>query len=391
MTAPTHAVRSSDTDEAARGLSFTNRATEADYRSYFLTQDRRDAIIAIAVFVFFKATFSAFDLMFQTPAQADLLLEARFGFAALSVIVMALFARIRSASQYDALMLAWVLLAILSNFFTIAHRPSEHFGFLSTSPMLILLLFVFFRNRFNLQLLSAILLMGSDFFTVLVLRIALPSQTLIQTAATYAMAIIIGAIVSWQLHSARRQYFATRSNENRLRARLHELAYRDELTGVLNRRSFLLEAQVLWRDAERTRQPACLLMLDLDHFKQINDRLGHEAGDHALSAFAKLVQASKRPSDVFGRIGGEEFALFLPDADASVARDVANRIIRECQNLAAGESDQPLSVSIGIAIIDHTDEDLRATMARADKALYQAKADGRGRSVLAHDNTDARA
>src|SRR3546814_13511838 len=77
--------------------------------------------------------------MFQTPDQADMLLEARFGFAGVSVIAMMLFARVRSAHHYDALMLAWVLLAVLSNFFTIAHRPSGHFGFLGTSPMLILL------------------------------------------------------------------------------------------------------------------------------------------------------------------------------------------------------------------------------------------------------------
>src|SRR3546814_14827556 len=108
---------------------------------------------------------------FPTRRSSDLdhaimLLEARFGFAGVSVISMMLFARVRSAHHYDALMLAWVLLAVLSNFFTIAHRPSGHFGFLGNSPMLILLFFVFFRNRFNLQLLSAAALTASDFFTV---------------------------------------------------------------------------------------------------------------------------------------------------------------------------------------------------------------------------------
>ncbi|MDP2185129.1 MAG: GGDEF domain-containing protein [Xanthomonadales bacterium] len=373
-------------DQNVTALSFADSAAEAGYRAHFLHQDRRDAIIAIAVFVFFKVTFSVFDLMFQTPEQVDLLLEARFGFAAVSIATMMLFARVRSARHYDALMLAWVLLAVLSNFFTIAHRPSGHFGFLGTSPMLILLLFVFFRNRFNLQLLSAAVLTASDFFTVFSLRVPLPTQTLIQTAATYALAIIIGAIVSWQLHSARRRYFATHSNERRLRARLQELAYRDELTGVLNRRSFLQEAEALWRKSAQSNRPACLLMLDLDHFKQINDTLGHEAGDRALVAFAHLVQSSKRPGDIFGRVGGEEFALFLPDASANVARDVAARIVRECQALAPdGQPQQHLSVSIGLAAVNSSDNDLRATMARADKALYQAKADGRGRTALAVD------
>src|SRR3546814_20138119 len=133
--------------------------------------------------------------------------------------------------------------------------------------MLILLFFVFFRNRFNLQLLSAAALTASDFFTVLALRIPLPTQTLIQNAATYALAMIIGAIVSWQLHSARRRYFATHSNEMQLRDRLQELAYRAELTDVLNRRSSLLEAAAYRRKLKHSKLPSSLLMLALDHFK----------------------------------------------------------------------------------------------------------------------------
>src|SRR3546814_18716968 len=104
--------------------------------------------------------------------------------------------------------------------------------------MLILLFFVFFRNRFNLQLLPAAALTASDFFTVLALRIPLPTQTLIQTAATHALAMTIGAIVSWQLHSSRRRYFVTHRNEMKLRSRVHALAYRDELTGLLTRHHF---------------------------------------------------------------------------------------------------------------------------------------------------------
>src|SRR3546814_1509069 len=103
----------------------------------------------------------------------------------------------------------------------------------------------------------------------------------------------------------------------------------DLLTAVHNQRSVLLEADALGRKFAHSKLPACLLMLGLDHFKQINDLLGHEAGDRALVAFANLVQSSKRPNDVFGRVGGEEFALFLPEASASVAREVAARIVRE--------------------------------------------------------------
>src|SRR3546814_19083760 len=98
---------------------------------------------------------------------------------------------------------------------------------------------------------------------------------------------------------------------------------------LLNRRSFLLEADALWRKFAHSKLPACMLMLDLDHFKQINDLLDHEAGARAPVAFANLVQSSQRTNEVFGRVGGDEFALFLPDTSACVAREVAARIVRE--------------------------------------------------------------
>ncbi|MGH8077486.1 MAG: GGDEF domain-containing protein [Lysobacter sp.] len=165
---------------------------------------------------------------------------------------------------------------------------------------------------------------------------------------------------------------------------MSQLAYRDELTGVLNRRSFLLQAGKQWRRGGSDGLNACVLMLDLDHFKQLNDLHGHDAGDRALMRFATLVESLKREQDIFGRIGGEEFALFLPSTTRAQAQSMADRIVAECRSLSIGaEGFGEMSVSAGIAETSGEDANLAATMVRADRALYYAKTTGRGRSAMA--------
>jgi len=178
----------------------------------------------------------------------------------------------------------------------------------------------------------------------------------------------------------------TLQRERDLVATMSELAYRDELTGVLNRRSFLLQAGRQWHRGTRDGPNACVLMLDLDHFKRLNDLHGHDAGDHALRRFATLAESLKRERDIFGRIGGEEFAMLLPATTRAQAQAVADRIVAQCQTLSiSSDGGDCLSVSAGIAEAGDEDENLAATMLRADRALYSAKTAGRGRSVLAAD------
>ena len=129
---------------------------------------------------------------------------------------------------------------------------------------------------------------------------------------------------------------------------------------------------------------ACAVMLDVDHFKTINDRHGHAAGDHALRVLTDLCRKECRATDIVGRYGGEEFALFLPETDATMATAVVERIRRA---LAATEIPGPsggfhMTVSAGIAECTVT-EGLEALLARADEALYAAKHAGRDRISVA--------
>ena len=159
--------------------------------------------------------------------------------------------------------------------------------------------------------------------------------------------------------------------------RLQELAERDALTGMANRRA--LRAFLRQRFDEGLAMLAC----DLDHFKAVNDRLGHQAGDEVLVRFAELLSGLARPSDLAVRLGGEEFALILPGADGTTALGVAERI-RDRMSALFPDVPGGLSVSIGVAAApaDHPFS-AHELIGEADRALYAAKRAGRDRSVLA--------
>ncbi|ROM54240.1 GGDEF domain-containing protein [Pseudomonas rhodesiae] len=159
-------------------------------------------------------------------------------------------------------------------------------------------------------------------------------------------------------------------------------AQTDELTGLMNRRAFFERAQVLYAQCRHNQQPLCALMLDMDHFKQINDTYGHQAGDQVLRQIGGVISASFRQADVYGRLGGEEFAVLLPNTSLDTARAIAEQLIMAISGLAA-EPVKGLSASLGLASTHDHDQDLHGLMNKADKALYRAKAQGRNQVALA--------
>ncbi|MGV3577086.1 MAG: diguanylate cyclase [Devosia sp.] len=161
--------------------------------------------------------------------------------------------------------------------------------------------------------------------------------------------------------------------------RHHTEANTDSLTGVLNRRALFDRF-----GASMQPQSTAVLMFDLDHFKQVNDRFGHAHGDRVLERFADVLRQELRRSDVASRIGGEEFCVVLIDIDQELAKTIAERIRKAFADLAIAIDDKGLiaTVSIGLAI-PTTEEDFSALLNRADAALYQAKNAGRNQVRLA--------
>ncbi len=153
---------------------------------------------------------------------------------------------------------------------------------------------------------------------------------------------------------------------------------RDGLTQLYNRRAFVDIADRELARAGRARSRLALLMLDIDHFKRVNDEFGHPAGDRVLAAFAGVMRQCVRRGDSVGRYGGEEFCILLPDSDLAHALEVGERI----RTVTAGEplADLPEAVTVSVGAAEWTaGETLAQVMARADRALYAAKQGGRNR------------
>jgi len=162
---------------------------------------------------------------------------------------------------------------------------------------------------------------------------------------------------------------------------IQELSRTDGLTKVFNRRYFEELGAREISLAKRTRCPVSLLMLDLDHFKAINDRHGHTAGDGILVEFAKRIKKNLRAEEIVGRYGGEEFLVLLSNTDSSQALEAAQRIrLAVSESPVLTEKQQiRFTVSIGVATSLNGDRDLHGLLKSADKALYQAKEKGRNR------------
>lgn len=166
-----------------------------------------------------------------------------------------------------------------------------------------------------------------------------------------------------------------------IRGEFEKLAMTDALTGVHSRRAVVSAAHACFQRSQRHARSFALMMLDLDHFKSLNDQFGHQIGDQVLQAFCRRIETSLRREDVLGRLGGEEFVVLMPDKNAEQATQIANSLV----NIqAAADAQLPsTTVSIGVSEWRPGDASLEDLLARADRALYAAKASGRNCAIMA--------
>ncbi|EKF19827.1 GGDEF domain-containing protein [Nitratireductor pacificus] len=166
----------------------------------------------------------------------------------------------------------------------------------------------------------------------------------------------------------------------RLAAELDKAATTDFLTGLRNRRDFMQAAQ---DEIDRTDGSAgAVLFVDIDHFKQINDQFGHAEGDRVLVLVAEAIRASVRETDIAARVGGEEFAIFMPGADLPTARRVSERIWLNCRLVARGTDRGGITTTVSIGLSLHrVSQSLDDLLKEADSLLYKAKKAGRDRVV----------
>jgi diguanylate cyclase (GGDEF)-like protein len=204
----------------------------------------------------------------------------------------------------------------------------------------------------------------------------MPAVVLVHALAMLLMTNVMCALGAYNLEHARRTAWL----DSRL---LAETALQDGLTGIHNRRRFDEHLQRVWQQCVRERKPIALLFADIDRFKAYNDRYGHQAGDEALRAVARvLARFARRPLDIAARYGGEEFAVVLFDAAREHVEHIGEHILEEVRRLGVVHADsgaaQVLTISMGIAcVVPTAKRSCEGLLQLADQALYAAKDDGR--------------
>lgn len=199
--------------------------------------------------------------------------------------------------------------------------------------------------------------------------------------------LVLGLLLHGWLPSAIRE----RGKSERDADDLKTLANTDGLTGLYNRRHFDVIGASEWAHFQRYRRPFSVLLIDVDRFKIINDRFGHDLGDNVLKIIASVCTSVRRGSDTAARLGGDEFGLLLPETSGEAAFALAERLrmqVRACTPTIDGQG-VDLSVSLGIAEADPDMTDIHALLKRADAAFYEAKRGGRNRAAIARDMTVA--
>ncbi|MDA7087268.1 GGDEF domain-containing protein [Pseudomonas sp. SA3-5] len=235
---------------------------------------------------------------------------------------------------------------------------------------------------------------GLNLYEAYQYRLADPALAILQVSVLGGVMLWLSLFASYvqaMRQRMRQRRFALQAHQDTLRGmmrQLEDLVATDELTGLFNRRHFLRFANVELKNLRAGSQHG-LALIDLDHFKRVNDAHGHAAGDRVLQTFATVAQTCLRDGDIIARYGGEEFVLLLPNTKADQFTACCERL-REAFNQAEplGIKVDTLSLSVGMTLLTMHD-DLDEALQRADQALYRAKRNGRNRCAAAWEDVDA--
>lgn len=358
---------------------------ELRFREHYLAADARQTRIAIAVWLVPVLFFAYPDyLIFGLSPAFTGLLTLRIAFCAFSLYTIGAMRKVVTVRDYEYVFLRWAAFAVcavlLFNYSWAAFVPPN-----GAITMLILFSsYMVFPNRLSVRLIPPITLsIGNIVLQWQFIATASPYSLLTMFVAI-VMVNVLGIVFSSSLHKHRRTEFKARLEETRIKEELHRLASTDDLTGIFNRRKLI---QLASKEFERFRgenQPMSVLMIDIDHFKKLNDNFGHEIGDQILAKFTAYVAENIRVQNIWGRLGGEEFVLVLPGLPSEAAKSISEQLRQELKGkpmfaqLEAGA----FTISIGLTEANAQDMSFSDVLKRADEALYKAKHNGRNQTAM---------
>lgn len=355
---------------------------EDAFRQASLEADRQQARFIVAVTTPGILLANLVDLWlsgFGPQALARLWL---FGWqGTLTLLVALALPRIKTPRSLDLLLLVWLV-----SYFVVALVFRAYDVPVVTSGMIVLLAFgsyTILPHRLLYRAVPSVLLTLGDLWILVVIRGEGPPVVL-PAVLVYGFVHVSAVWVAVHHELFRRHRYHAQIGEAAARRELEQLANTDALTGVLSRRRWLERAEAEHDRFLRHHQVFAILMADLDHFKLVNDRHGHQVGDVVLQGFARLLKSEQRRLDVVGRLGGEEFAVLLPETDLAGAVEVAERVVASCRDMTVDTTAGPIRItcSIGVAVV-HARDTISAMLHRSDLAMLAAKRGGRDRVAVA--------
>ncbi|MDN7129954.1 diguanylate cyclase [Pseudidiomarina sp. 1APR75-15] len=377
---------------------FRDPDKESDYRSSIKTRVRHESRLAwvLIAIVFGMFTITDYSLLGLT-GEYYLLASMRAVVVSLCLVLALVLGRRGDYNRNRWLHLLPLLIVATGILLIVPLRPESLSSQVTAAAVAVLAFFLLIPNLLTVAALGCLYL-SVGFIAAVMLFTGLSPAEIVRIVLLLIMANIVGYCALLRLEFLQRKQFALLHEERQqnrdlvaeiahrksLEAQLRMVAERDALTGLDSRSYFMKRAEGLLQRSCSEKTPFCLFMIDVDHFKSINDTWGHTRGDLILTKIAEVCAQSLRPTDVIGRFGGEEFIVGLPQTSPADAQVIAERLKMKVAELPEKEDmgDLNLSVTVGIAVAHDDDVDLEALITRADKMLYAGKREGRNRVIM---------
>ncbi|HEX5809351.1 MAG TPA: GGDEF domain-containing protein [Anaerolineales bacterium] len=357
---------------------------EGDYRLFYLKDDSTQSILYICITIIGVLSMIRMDALFfkDQPDLFKWLMLFRGAFILISILVITVLWKTSQANVYDRLTVGWlsftVLFLLLFNF----TRP-PNFTTTIFDVIVIFAIYMFTPPEILYSLLLALSFSAGTIYIDQVYKAGIVTLPIATVIIAQLLAHALGFVAGLKIQSYRRKSFKAYMQEKDARELAAYLANIDPLTKSLTRRHFFSMAGTEFSRSLRYHRPLSMLVLDADLFKNINDTYGHHTGDQVLRNLSLVILEQKRAQDVFGRLGGEEFALLLPETSVAQAKIVAERIQKtweQTPSIVEGNLIRS-TVSIGVAEMGTSDTSIEDVLRRADRMMYKAKEAGRNTVV----------
>lgn len=354
----------------------------------FFQSDISTSINSIGLGAIFTILLGYIDFLFYGITQYFfILLGARVLFLVFSIFLIRFIQITRKEIQPKQLeikiMLWYFALATLLLSVDFGRPPS----YIQNQSLYILVIFCYYtviQIPLRSRILPAVFLTISGLVILFFIKDPMPIQSINMIVTLQLLTHVLGFQIAKQTLVNRIAHYSLFQQKETALKEMDQLAKHDGLTGLINRRQFDEVIDKEYQRFIRLREPFCILSLDIDHFKTINDQYGHAAGDEVLRKLSKVLHDNARSMDVVGRVGGEEFAVLCPGLKLDSGFSIGERMRKVCEEMVVliDTNTISVSVSVGVTEVHPNDNDIEGILRRADVALYLAKTSGRNRVVL---------